>query len=130
MSPTEAAHILAPIHIGLLAARLRIQEAREAAESLKGREASRALADLEDAEDFIQARAAQWDPAGMLAAVEHGGRVNTWPNALPDRAALDALINAWAKRAGADLDALQEPTAAALVFFRAFTKRPAEAVGA
>lgn len=95
MTPKEAARILSPIQIGFTAARLRLRELREEAESKTGAVAFRTVADLDAAEDYLKAREAQWNWEGLLSAVLDGNRPCCWPNVLPDEEAMQAMFNAW-----------------------------------
>lgn len=126
MTPQDAARILAPIRIGFLAARLRLQEQKAEAEQKTGITAWRALSDLQEAEEFLIAREAQWDFAGMLSAVYQGDRACMWPNVIPDPEAMAAALDAWTEGKPdmrAKVEALQAPPA--LVVIRRLTVRHA-----
>lgn len=118
MTPQDAARILAPIRNAFLAARIRVREQREEAQKQFGSAAYRALADLDAAEEFLMAREAQWDFAGLLSVAMHGDRPCTWPNVIPDPEVMAASLDAWTSskpELRAKVEALQAPPALVIV---------------
>lgn len=91
MTPQDAAKILEPAWMGLLAARVRLAEAFAEAEKLTGRDAWRQISDLVSAEAYLAELARRFEPAGLDAVLElaDGTRL-TWPTAPADGAQREA----------------------------------------
>lgn len=79
MTPDQAAHILEPVWLGLLAARLRLAEQANEAEKLTGREAASELEIIGQAKDYLEGLDRRFSREGMTTALALGNRVCLWP---------------------------------------------------
>lgn len=100
MNREHAAHILTPIWQAFAAAEARIEKMLEEAETAPVAEqlalgGLRHVADLEQAQAYLKARARSFAGDGLMTAVDTGRSVFVWPNVIPSSEAPALAVARW-----------------------------------